>query len=142
MFRPQALLALGKIGRARAGVVRSKGDAIPCKHWGGPDPESLAHKDLRGERIDLLDGCPLLRGNDGRIVVFRSENSWDSMGSSTTLHDCTGARDALQTSMRDLGQAPAEAGQMLREALAFANKACAQRGRYAWEKGRFVKIGR
>jgi hypothetical protein len=44
--------------------------------------------------------------------------------------------------MRDLGQAAAEAVQMLRDALAFANKACAQRERYAWEKGRFVKVGR
>jgi hypothetical protein len=106
-----------------------------------PDPESLAHKDLQGERIDLLDGCPLLRGEDGRIVVFRSERSWDSMAPST-LHDCTGAQDALHASMRDLGQAPAESRQMMQEALAFANKACGQRGRYAWEKGRFVKVGR
>jgi hypothetical protein len=41
---------------------------------------------------------------------------------------------------RDLAGAPADARAEAKQSLVFFDKTCAQRGRYAWKKDRFVKV--
>ena len=112
-----------------------------------PNPESLAHTrpgHKGDETIDPLDGCPLYRRKDGRIAVFHRPRPNDSPIRTLPrkLHDCPHGRAGLEEMQRELAQAPPEIRAESRKALTFFDKTCAQRGRYAWQRGRFVKTAR
>jgi hypothetical protein len=107
-----------------------------------PDPESLAHEAGKArETFDSLDGCFFYRGRDGRIAVIRRTNT-DSTdhGLPATLHDCAHGRPALETMQRELAREPPDSRAETRQSLAFFDRACAQRGRYTWQRDRFVRV--
>lgn len=87
-----------------------------------------------------IDGCPLLRGADGKYQISRvTQSMMTTMGYPATLHGCDAARANLRSSAADLASSPPPLRAGFKSAIAFADKSCAQRGRWSWQNGRFVQ---
>jgi hypothetical protein len=87
-----------------------------------------------------LDGCPLVRGPDGKYHIARvTPSMMTTMGYPATLHGCAAARANLRSSAADLASSPAPLRAGFKSAIAFADKSCAQRGRWSWQGGRFAQ---
>jgi hypothetical protein len=103
-----------------------------------PNPESFARKMGHGEVFVQLDDCPLHRGKDGRIAVLRRSGMGEHSGP-VKLHDCAGGRQELDSMQHEQLHAPAAERAEARQSTTYFDKACAQRGRYVWQKDRFVR---
>jgi hypothetical protein len=105
-----------------------------------PDPESLARKMGAGEVFSPLDGCMVHRKKDGRIAVVRRGDMSPMIRTyPATLHDCSGGREGLVSMQREVAQSAPAQRKEAREALAFFDRSCAARGRWVWQRDRFVK---
>jgi hypothetical protein len=120
----------------------AKLDACETRFATEPTPESFAHPGYGpgSELIDPFENCMLMRGKDGRLHVARGPETMPPLvGLPAVLHDCAGGREAIVAMTRELSAAPPPIRAEGRQALAFFDKSCAQRGVWTWRADRFVK---
>jgi len=86
-----------------------------------------------------LPSCPIVTRGGTQVVARDVKTPFAPFPAN--VHGCAWAREELARVARDVGPSPGSFRKEVKDATAFVERSCKERGAYAWKGDRFVRVG-